>query len=318
MVNSSARRPTHDSADGVGDSVGFYLDAIGETSLLSAADEVELAKTIELGIYAQRLLDSPATAPARRRGAARPTKAELTLLVEEGQLAQQRFVTANLRLVVSVARKFLRSQLPLLDLVQEGNTGLIRAVEKFDYTKGFKFSTYGTWWIRQAISRGIAQQGRIVRLPIHVAEQVNQVQATRRALERRLGREPDRAEIADELGLELDRVLELIRFGREHLSLDSPIEDHGDTSLGDLVARETAPGPDEMVVEAEESAQLEALLARLDARAADIVRRRFGLLDGRQARLNEIAARWNISAERVRQIERQALALLRDQRTLAA
>ncbi|MGH3386320.1 MAG: sigma-70 family RNA polymerase sigma factor, partial [Nocardioidaceae bacterium] len=204
-----------------------------------------------------------------------------------------------------------RSQMPLLDLVQEGNTGLIRAVEKFDYAKGFKFSTYATWWVRQAITRGIAQQARVVRLPVHVVEELNQIGSARRTLERQLGRDPEPDEIAVELDMDLDRVLDLLRWGRDHVSLDTPVDEDGDTSLGDLVARETTPGPDSTVLSVEARERLESLIKVLDDRAADVVRSRYGLVDGRQQKLADIAARHGISAERIRQIEREAIARLR-------
>lgn len=303
-MDSKSRVRSNDGIDGK-DSVGLYLESIAKTPLLSAAEEVELARLIEAGQYAQAIL----------RGAVESqldaSEDELRAIADEGERAMQHFVRANLRLVVSVARKYGRSQMPLLDLVQEGNTGLIRAVEKFDYAKGFKFSTYATWWVRQSISRGIAQQGRIVRLPVHVAEQVNQISAVRRTLERRLGREPELPEIADELGLTVEKILDLLSYARDHVSLDAPVEEDGDTSLGDLIARESTPGPDELVLDAEERGRLEGMLSTLDERSADVVRRRYGLLDGRQAKLADIGKLWGITAERVRQIERHAIAQLR-------
>ncbi|MBN9103928.1 MAG: sigma-70 family RNA polymerase sigma factor [Propionibacteriaceae bacterium] len=301
---------TNDGIDGK-DAVGLYLDGIAKTPLLTAPEEVELSRLIEAGRYARAILDGELDPTDAKLRKVKATREELEQLADEGDAAMQRFITANLRLVVSVARKYGRSQMPLLDLVQEGNTGLIRAVEKFDYTKGFKFSTYATWWVRQSISRGIAQQGRIVRLPVHVAEQVNQVSAVRRTLERRLGREPEIAEIAEELAVSVDAIVDLLRLARDHVSLDAPIEQDGDTALGDLLARETAPGPDEMVLDAEDRARLEGMLSSLDERSADVVRRRYGLLDGRQAKLSDIAAVWGITAERVRQIERHAISKLR-------
>jgi RNA polymerase primary sigma factor len=293
------------------DSVGLYLDEIARTPLLDAETEVELSKTIEAGMLAEKLLEEGRV--GRRKGGAPKwaTEEELQWLVDEGRRAQQTFVTANLRLVVSIARKYGRSQMPLLDLVQEGNTGLIRAVEKFDYAKGFKFSTYATWWVRQAITRGIAQQARVVRLPVHVVEELNQVSAARRSLERQLGREPEPEEVAGELGMDLDRVIDLLRWGRDHVSLDSPVDQDGDTSLGDLVARETTPGPDAQFLVSESRNRLDDLVDLLDERAADIIRSRYGLVDGRQEKLADIGARHGISAERVRQIEREALASLR-------
>ena len=293
------------------DSVGLYLDEIARNPLLDAAREVELSKTIEVGLMAQHLLDTGRV--GRRKGGApmSATEAELEWLAEQGRQAVTEFINANLRLVVSIARKYGRSAMPMLDLIQEGNTGLIRAVEKFDYTKGYKFSTYATWWVRQAITRGIAQQARVVRLPVHVVEELNQVSSARRTLERQLGRDPDPEEIATELGMAIDRVLDLLSWGREHVSLDTPVDEDGDTSLGDLMAQESSPGPDLSVLDSEARERLNALVGQLDERSADIIRSRYGLVDGRQHKLADIGARHGISAERVRQLEREALARLR-------
>jgi RNA polymerase primary sigma factor len=293
------------------DSVGLYLDEIARTPLLDAATEVELSKTIEAGLFAKALLDEGRV--GRKKGGAPKfaTEAELEWMVEEGERAMQRFINANLRLVVSIARKYGRSQMPMLDLIQEGNTGLIRAVEKFDYAKGYKFSTYATWWVRQAITRGIAQQARVVRLPVHVVEELNQVGSARRLLERQLGRDPEPEEIAAELDMDFDRVLDLMAWGRDHVSLDTPVDEDGDTSLGDLMAQETSPGPDDTVLDVESRERLDALVSELDDRAADIIRARYGLLDGRQHKLADIGLRHGISAERVRQLEREALQKLR-------
>jgi len=293
------------------DSVGMYLAEIARTPLLDAAREVELSKTIEAGMLAQHLLDEGRT--GRRKGGApkSATVDELQWLADEGERALQEFIQANLRLVVSIARKYGRAQMPMLDLIQEGNTGLIRAVEKFDYAKGFKFSTYATWWVRQAITRGIAQQARVVRLPVHVVEELNQVTAARRNLERELGYDPEPSEVALELGMDVDRVIDLLAWGRDHVSLDSPVDDEGDTSLGDLIARETEPGPDFNVLDEESRALLSSLIDHLGDREADIVRSRYGLVDGRQQKLADIGKRHGISAERVRQLERESLATLR-------
>jgi RNA polymerase primary sigma factor len=293
------------------DSVGMYLDEIARTPLLDAATEVELAKAIEAGLLAEHLLAEGRIGRAKGGAPKRATREELEWLVAEGRRARERFLNANLRLVVSIARKYGRSQMPLLDLVQEGNTGLIRAVEKFDYAKGYKFSTYATWWVRQAITRGIAQQARVVRLPVHVVEELNQVGGARRTLERQLGREPEPEEIAGELGMDLDRVLDLMAWGREHVSLDTPVDEDGDTSLGDLMAQETAPGPDLNFIDVESRDRLNSLVEHLDERAADIIRSRYGLVDGRQHKLADIGAKHGISAERVRQLEREALQKLR-------
>ncbi|MBC7512579.1 sigma-70 family RNA polymerase sigma factor [Candidatus Saccharibacteria bacterium] len=287
------------------DSVNLYLEDISRTPLLTAELEVELSKTVEAALLARSILigNSENTLNA--------TEDELTWLAEQGDQAYSRFIESNLRLVVSIARKYGRAQMPMLDLIQEGNTGLIRAVEKFDYTKGFKFSTYATWWVRQAITRGIAQQSRIVRLPVHVVEEVNQIGSARRTLEKTLGREVEPEDIAAELSMDLSRVMDLLTWSKDHVSLDAPVGDDGETSLGDLIARDTAPGPDAEIFNAEANEALNQLVGILDDRSADIIRRRYGLSDGRIHKLADIGVRHGISAERVRQLEREALQKLR-------
>jgi RNA polymerase sigma factor (sigma-70 family) len=293
------------------DLVGVYLHEISKTPLLDAAQEVDLSKAIEAGLYAERLLDLddlPETASVPD-GA---TTEELRRLVAEGEDAKDRFIRANLRLVVSIARRYVRSGMPMLDLIQEGNTGLVRAVEKFDYLRGYKFSTYATWWIRQAISRAIAQQERTVRLPVHLVEDVNRMRNVARQLTRELGMDPEVDQIAAAMDVTVERVRELKRWSQDTVSLDTPVGDDGDTSLGDLVADSDAPSPEEVVLAALERNRIEGLLNHLDDRSAGIMRARYGLEDGREHSLTEVATRFSLSRERIRQLEIQALGRLRE------
>ena len=291
------------------DLVRVYLDGIGRTPLLSAEEEVELAQRIEAGVYAAELLRRAAAgelkATAKRR-------AELELLVADGDAAKNRMVRANLRLVVSIAKKYGHSGVPFLDIVQEGNLGLIRAVEKFDYRKGYKFSTYATWWVRQAIGRGLPENGRTIRLPVHIATEVAKVGRVERELLQSLGRTPTAEEIAEATGHEVARVEELRRVGRETVSLDTPVGDDGDTALADLVV----PGDDTPPTAALESRQMLAELSRaierLPEREATIVRLRYGLTDGKPRTMAEIGEVLGLSRERVRQLEREAMRQLRD------
>ncbi len=287
------------------DLVGVYLHEISRTPLLDAAHEVDLAKAIEAGLYAEYLLEE-------EKVPAGVSRRELEDLVSEGGRAKDLFIRANLRLVVSIARRYVRSGMPMLDLIQEGNTGLVRAVEKFDYVKGFKFSTYATWWIRQAISRAIAQQERTVRLPVHLVEDVNRMRNVARQLTRELGAEPEPEQIAVALGVPLERVTELIRWSQDTVSLDTPVGDDGDTQLGDLVADSDTPSPEEIVLSALERQRIEGLLNHLDDRSAGIMRARYGLEDGREHSLTEVASRFSLSRERIRQLEIQALGRLRE------
>jgi RNA polymerase sigma factor (sigma-70 family) len=287
------------------DLVGVYLHEISKTPLLDAAKEVDLAKAVEAGLYAEHLLETGETPEGVR-------VEELERLVTEGERAKDRFIRANLRLVVSIARRYVRSGMPMLDLIQEGNTGLVRAVEKFDYIRGYKFSTYATWWIRQAISRAIAQQERTVRLPVHLVEDVNRMRNVARQLTREQGNEPEPEQLAAALGVPVERVNELKRWSQDTVSLDTPVGDDGDTNLGDLVADSDAPSPEDVVLAALERQRIEGLLNHLDDRSAGIMRARYGLEDGREHSLTEVATRFSLSRERIRQLEIQALGRLRE------
>ncbi|MEH1101824.1 sigma-70 family RNA polymerase sigma factor [Micromonospora sp. CPCC 205561] len=287
------------------DLVGVYLHEISRTPLLDAAKEVDLSKAIEAGLYAEHLLGEERVPAGFERD-------DLERLVAEGERAKDLFIRANLRLVVSIARRYVRSGMPMLDLIQEGNTGLVRAVEKFDYVRGYKFSTYATWWIRQAISRAIAQQERTVRLPVHLVEDVNRMRNVARQLTRELGGDPEPEQIAASLGVTVERVNELVRWSQDTVSLDTPVGDDGDTNLGDLVADSDAPSPEEIVLTGLERQRIEGLLNHLDDRSAGIMRARYGLEDGREHSLTEVASRFSLSRERIRQLEIQALGRLRE------
>ncbi len=291
------------------DLVRVYLDAIGRTPLLSAQEEVELAQRIEAGVYAAELLRR---ADAGEIKATTKRRAELALLVEDGDRAKNRMVRANLRLVVSIAKKYGHSGVPFLDIVQEGNLGLIRAVEKFDYRKGYKFSTYATWWVRQAIGRGLPENGRTIRLPVHIATEVAKVSRIERELAQSLGRTPTPEEIAAASGHEVERVEELRRVGRETVSLDTPVGDDGDTALADLVIPGDETPPTAALESRQMLAELSRAIERLPEREATIVRLRYGLTDGKPRTMAEIGEVLGLSRERVRQLEREAMRQLRD------
>jgi RNA polymerase sigma factor (sigma-70 family) len=297
--------PDLDEAATSADLVRVYLNEIGKVALLTAADEVELAKRIEAGLYASHLLTAQNDFSAAR-------KRDLRAIVIDGERAKDHLLRANLRLVVSLAKRYTGHGMPFLDLIQEGNLGLIRAVEKFDYTKGFKFSTYATWWIRQAISRAMADQSRTIRLPVHLVEQVNKLQRIRRELNQELGREANHAELAHQLDITEERVRELIDLSRDLVSLDQTVGADDDASLGDFIADERATAAAESVVEGGlMRAQLQSVLDSLGDREAAVVRMRYGLDGGQPKTLDEIGRAFKLSRERIRQIERETMAKLR-------
>lgn len=284
------------------DLVGMYLDEIARTPLLDAAKEVELSQTIEAGVYAQQILDGDVDSEAS--GASRE---ELERLVAEGERAKDVFIRSNLRLVVAVARRYPRSGLPLLDLIQEGNAGLVRAVEKFDYTKGFKFSTYATWWIRQAITRSIADQSRTIRLPVHLVEELGRIRRVQREFNREHGRDPEPAEVAAELGSNAERVIDVLDWARDPVSLNMSVDDAGETQFGDLLEDTSAVSPEQSVLTLLRSEELDDLIGKLDNRTASIIRMRYGIEDGRERTLTEVGKEHGLTRERIRQIEKHAL-----------
>ncbi len=285
------------------DGVRQYLNAIGRVELLTAEEEVDLAKRYQASLAASQQL-----ANGRSTGA---SAARLRRLTVDGDRAQERLVTANLRLVVSVARRYLGRGLSLLELVQEGNLGLMRAVEKFDHTKGYKFSTYATWWIRQALTRGTANKARSVRLPVHVHELVAKVRRTEFELLQVLGRDPSDEEIADTLGISIDRLRELRMAGREITSLDRSVGEDGDTTLGELVRDDDAPDPQTMAESQVARQQLIATLADLHERERGVMEMRYGLAGEEPRTLEEIGELYGVTRERIRQIERTVIAKLR-------
>ncbi|WP_433184166.1 RNA polymerase sigma factor RpoD [Actinoallomurus sp. CA-150999] len=285
------------------DLVRIYLREIGRVPLLTAEEEVELAKSIEAGLFAEeKLAHTAIIAPGER--------SDLELLAHDGVRAKQRLIEANLRLVVSIAKRYVGRGMLFLDLIQEGNLGLIRAVEKFDYTKGYKFSTYATWWIRQAITRAIADQARTIRIPVHMVETINKLVRVQRQLHQDLGREPTPDEIGVEMGLPPDRVVEIQRVAQEPVSLQSPIGEE-DSDLGDFIEDADAVVPMEAAAFILLQDQLGGILGSLSDREQRIIQLRFGLTDGHPRTLEEVGREFGVTRERIRQIESKTLAKLR-------
>jgi len=298
-----------DQTPAMGDSVHTYLKSIGRTSLLTAEQEVDLAKRIEAGLFAEHKLETLLAAGGT--GLDDDYRRDLELVAEDGRRAKSHMLEANLRLVVSVAKKYSDRGLSLLDVVQEGNLGLIRAVEKFDYTKGYKFSTYAMWWIRQAIQRGFADSARTIRLPVHVLEMLSKLSRVERDMHQRLGREPTPEELAVELDRTPDQIEELLRTSRQPISLDSTIGEDGETSIGDLIEDVDAPEASELVDRQLMAEQLRSALDALTPREATIMAMRFGLYDGNPHTLDEIGRALGLTRERIRQLEKQSLSKLR-------
>ncbi|MDK8475242.1 MULTISPECIES: sigma-70 family RNA polymerase sigma factor [unclassified Corynebacterium] len=299
----SRRNQTNDNPSA--DLVRVYLNGIGKTALLSAEDEVELAQTIEVGLYAEYKLNNA-------EKLTRAEKRDLKILAREGKKARSHLLEANLRLVVSLAKRYTGRGMPLLDLIQEGNLGLIRAMEKFDYAKGFKFSTYATWWIRQAITRGMADQSRTIRLPVHLVEQVNKLSRIKREMYQSLGREATNEELSEESGIDENKIEMLLRQSRDPVSLDMPVGTDEEAPLGDFIEDAEATDAETAVVASMRHSDIRGVIDTLEKREQDVIRLRYGLDDGVPRTLDQIGRRFGLSRERVRQIEREVMAKLRD------
>ena len=293
----------HLAAVDTDDTVGLYLKEVGRVPLLTAAEEVMLAKRIERGREAREEL-AEGRVPNKRRS-------ELQLHVEDGWAAREHLITANSRLVISVAKKYMGRGVPFLDLIQEGNIGLIRAAKKFDYRRGHKFSTYATWWIRQAVTRAIADQGRTIRVPVHMGDQINKLLRVSHQLTQKLGRSPTTEELAHELDVPPKKVENMIQVARRPLSLETPTDEEEDSVLGDFIEDEEAPAPPEMVTQHMLKEHLREVLHNLPPREVRILQLRYGLLDGQNYTLEEVGRKMGVTRERVRQIEAQALSRLR-------
>ena len=297
-IEAALKAPTNDP-------VRMYLKEIGKVSLLTAQEEVDLAKRIEAGLKAvERLESSGGRVPE-------PQQRELKWLERDGDRAKRHLVEANLRLVVSIAKRYVGRGMAFLDLIQEGNLGLIRAVEKFDYEKGFKFSTYATWWIRQAITRAIADQARTIRIPVHMVETINKLVRIQRQLLQDLGREPTAEEIAEQMELSSDKVREIQKISQEPVSLYTPVGEEEDSHLGDFIEDSEAVVPLERASFRLLQEQLESVLHTLSGREKEVIRLRFGLVDGQPRTLEEVGKKFGVTRERIRQIESKTLSKLR-------
>jgi RNA polymerase primary sigma factor len=291
-------------AGATADPVKDYLKQIGKVALLNAELEVELAKRIEAGLFAEEKIATEKSLTAEMRR-------DLNWVVKDGQRAKSHLLEANLRLVVSLAKRYTGRGMQFLDLIQEGNLGLIRAVEKFDYTKGYKFSTYATWWIRQAITRAMADQARTIRIPVHMVEVINKLARVQRQLLQDLGREPTPDELAAELDMTPEMVIEVQKYGREPISLSTPLGEDGDSEFGDLIEDTEAVVPADAVGFTMLQATLERVLDSLDERERGVIRARFGLFDGVPMTLDQIGEQYNVTRERIRQIESKTMSKLR-------